>query len=217
MLAENIWLLLDSNNIAMEQQMPENLNWSPLVIGGSNYRTLKLMQASPSQWRYEPTGMHKAFPLIFIWSGAFMAIILLITIIGFFIGIALVVIGIIWRRRQKKVIIFDFDKKAFWKGDKKLDPNNVNTAMLDDLVPFKEITGIQLLAETVVTRTVSNNDSNFNNSPKVYDSYEMNLVLKNGSRVNVVDHGNFNIMKLEAEAIAKRIEVPVWDFSELKA
>ncbi len=201
----------------MEQQMPENLNWSPLVIGGSSYRTLKLMQASPSQWSYEPTGMHKAFPLIFIWSGAFMAIILLITIIGFFIGIALVVIGIIWRRRQKKVIIFDFDKKAFWKGDKKLDTNNVNTAMLDDLVPFKEITGIQLLAETVVTRTVSNNDSNFNNSPKVYDSYEMNLVLKNGSRVNVVDHGNFNIMKLEAEAIAKRIEVPVWDFSELKA
>ena len=44
-----------------------------------------------------------------------------------------------------------------------------------------------------------------------YYSYEMNLVLNDGKRLNVVDHGNQAKLREDAQTLATFLNVPVWD------
>ena len=44
-----------------------------------------------------------------------------------------------------------------------------------------------------------------------YYSYELNLVLKDGTRLNVVDHGGKSLLNANAETLAQFLNVPVWD------
>ncbi len=46
-----------------------------------------------------------------------------------------------------------------------------------------------------------------------YYSYEINLVLHNASRVNVIDHGNHQAVIEDAETLAQALGVPLWDGS----
>ena len=44
-----------------------------------------------------------------------------------------------------------------------------------------------------------------------YTGYELNLVLKDGRRINVMDHGDLPAMQDQAAAIAALIRKPIWD------
>jgi hypothetical protein len=46
-----------------------------------------------------------------------------------------------------------------------------------------------------------------------YLSYELNLVLKDGTRLNVVDHGNLRRLRKDSQALAEFLGVPVWDIT----
>jgi hypothetical protein len=41
-------------------------------------------------------------------------------------------------------------------------------------------------------------------------SYELNLVLKDGRRINVVDHGGADKIRTDAATLADFLGVPVW-------
>ncbi|MEA4862851.1 MAG: hypothetical protein VB042_06040 [Victivallaceae bacterium] len=41
--------------------------------------------------------------------------------------------------------------------------------------------------------------------------YELNLVLNDGSRLNLVDHFNFARMRADAETLSALLDVPIWD------
>ena len=47
-----------------------------------------------------------------------------------------------------------------------------------------------------------------------YYSYELNLVLRDGQRLNVVDHGDGRRLRRDAERLAQFLGVRVWDGSE---
>ncbi|RWX50781.1 hypothetical protein VU01_12641, partial [Candidatus Electrothrix marina] len=49
-----------------------------------------------------------------------------------------------------------------------------------------------------------------------YCSYEINLVLQDGSRINVVDHGKKNRIREDAHALAEFLGKPLWDASGMK-
>ena len=68
-------------------------------------------------------------------------------------------------------------------------------------VPFAEIHSIQLLDEEV-RRT----------SESMFWSYELNLVLSNGKRINLIDHGNQREIRWDAGDLSRMIDVPIWDF-----
>lgn len=193
--------------------MDKTINWSPLKQGGANFKTKKLVTENPNQWRYENTGWSKLFPMIFIWMGIFGTFMFLITVIFFFMAIVpliFLVIGIIWRKRSNRAIVFDFDVDAFWKGDKKFHPSTGDLSKVDDMVNLKDIYAIQILAETVESQRTHNNDGRFRNyGPEYYDSYEMNLVMNDSSRINVVDHASLNSIKREADMIAGKLGIPV--------
>jgi hypothetical protein len=44
-------------------------------------------------------------------------------------------------------------------------------------------------------------------------SYELNLVLKDGSRLNAIDHGNQQALRADSQTIATFINKPLWDAS----
>ncbi len=44
-----------------------------------------------------------------------------------------------------------------------------------------------------------------------YYSYELNLVLDDGSRINVVDHGNLAAIREDAGKLALFLAKPLWD------
>lgn len=201
--------------------MEPKINWQPLVDGGANFKTKALNTQNPGQWRYDNTSLNKLFAGFLIWFGAFGAFICLITIIFFFMAVvplAFMVIGIIWRRRMKQAIVFDFEAQAFWKGPKKFHPVNGNYDKVADFVKFEDIYAIQILAEVVksVKSSGSHNHRNSSFGSDYYDSYEMNLILKDSSRVNVVDHANLNAIKREAYMIAGSLKIPVLVAEELR-
>jgi hypothetical protein len=55
-----------------------------------------------------------------------------------------------------------------------------------------------------LTEYVSGNKSS-------YYSYELNLVLDDGSRINVVDHGNLERLRSDAQTLSQFLGKPVWD------
>ena len=44
-----------------------------------------------------------------------------------------------------------------------------------------------------------------------YHSYELNLILDNASRINVVDHGSLSKLREDANRLAQFLGVPIWD------
>jgi hypothetical protein len=69
---------------------------------------------------------------------------------------------------------------------------------------LSDIHAIQLLQEYVSTSSSSGSSSR-------YYSYELNLVLKDGNRLNVVDHGKLSLIRTDAEQLGQFLNVPVWD------
>jgi len=74
-------------------------------------------------------------------------------------------------------------------------------------ISLQDIYALQLLSEYVDScdRYFSNN----NTGP--YTSYEINLVLKSGDRVNVVDHGDGFQILADAQKLSQFLKVPVWN------
>ncbi len=44
-----------------------------------------------------------------------------------------------------------------------------------------------------------------------YYSYELNLILEDGKRINVVDHGNLGKIRDQAATLSEFLRKPVWD------
>ena len=47
-----------------------------------------------------------------------------------------------------------------------------------------------------------------------YKSYEMNLVLKDGERILVIDHGDQKQVESDAAMLAVFLNVPVWNYRD---
>lgn len=85
----------------------------------------------------------------------------------------------------------------YWKGHKKPDyiyrPEDEKDATM-----FSNIYAIQIIREYVKSDKSS------------YYSYELNLVLDDGRRLNVIDHGKKNEILEDARELGEFLDVPVW-------
>jgi len=95
-------------------------------------------------------------------------------------------------------IVFDRRRRFFWKGRKAPD-EVVEKSSLAHFAPLEDIHALQLIPE-------------YFRSPKgSFYSYELNLILNDGRRINVVDHGDQNKLREDAETLSGFLEKPVWD------
>jgi hypothetical protein len=104
-------------------------------------------------------------------------------------------LGIYWFSSTPRV--FDKDSGFYWKG--RTDPNLMINPEYQNCTKLSDIHAVQIISEWV-----SGNKSS-------YTSYEFNLILKDGKRINAVDHGNYNAVRRDAETIASFLNIPVWD------
>ena len=96
-------------------------------------------------------------------------------------------------------IVFNLERGYFHKGwmnkNVSLQLQTIEWCELDD------IHALQIISEYV---------SGDIDSPN-FKSYEINILKKDASRVNVVDHGGLQTLRSDTKILAEVLGVPVWD------
>lgn len=184
--------------------------WNSNSSSSSNFKTHKLVYKNPNRYEFKPTVASKVFSAIFMIVGIAVPVLFLNlpadsgeeapvwALVGF--GAIFFAVGAAMHYYQSKPIVFDKLEGFYWKGRQKPD----HTFGLEDSKNICRIRNIHAIQ--VLKKFVSGNKSS-------YHCYEINLVLKNGSRLHVVAHAGEKAMKDHAAELARFLGVPVWDAS----
>jgi hypothetical protein len=191
------------------------ISWSPARSGGANFRTHKLVIKEPFLAEFKTTIGHLIFGLIFALVGLGFALgfayfigssmdnvaeSLMFSAIPVIVGLSFTGAGVWLISSALSPIRFDKGTGDFRKGRKAKNAMvNLETNMSSGIVRLDDIHAIQLISERC-----SSSDSS-------YMSYELNLVLENGKRMNVVDHGGLSKIREDANRLGDFLGVPVWD------
>jgi hypothetical protein len=193
-----------------DDPVAQKTEWSPEKSGGTNFRTHRLERVGVTRMEFRLTLGAKLFCWLFISMGVgiplsivsqeirrpnteFVSILFVA-----FIGIVFAGVGFGMQHFMGKPRVFDKTSGRFWRGTQEPDLTRPQ-AEGDDFLALDQIYALQLLSEYV-----SGNKSS-------YHSYELNLVLDNGRRVNVIDHGSLRSLRDDARTLARFLNVPVWD------
>jgi hypothetical protein len=189
--------------------------WTPKANGGSNFTTHRMRKVHDQRMEFRATGGMRAFALLFLLVGlGVMAIAVPPIMRGeavfseeilfpLLFGAVFALVGglMIWFALTP--IIFDLGHGYYWRNRKRPD-RVIDPAKLKNCVPLARIHALQILSERV-------SSSNSKGRSSTYFSYELNLVLDDGSRLNVVDHGNIDHLRRDAGELAALLKKPVWD------
>ena len=189
----------------------DGTEWGPAKRGGSNFRTHKLVYFGGQRVEFKGSVGGIIFGLIFLLAGVGAIVgfsIFMSTsenlefempmIIPYIFGTIFMLVGFFIYRFMTAPIVFDKDQGFFWKGRK--NPREVfNIDSIKVHAELEQIHAIQILSEYCHT------------DKSHYYSYELNLILKDSSRINVIDHGNLNKLREDANILAEFLGVPVWD------
>ena len=206
----------------------QKVSWRPLRRGGTSWRTHKVEQQD-EVLTVVPTRGEK-FVGWAIMLAAFVTLSFIMphlfsigkTAGAIFALIAAPLFGLMGFAMVKsvKTITFDLFKGVYYQG-KQYDPIEAELAK-PKKKPFfriteygddtsiqeqahgrlRDIEALQVIAETIRNRSKSRTRS--------FTSYELNLVLHDGKRLNVMDHGNREKFDQDTEQISQFLNLPVW-------
>lgn len=80
------------------------------------------------------------------------------------------------------------------------------------IIPLNEIHALQIINEQV--EYTSNEEDEDGYTSVNFKSYELNLILKDSSRINILDHNNLDEIRNNAEIIANKLWVKVYDITQ---
>ena len=196
---------------SLNDSFAEKVDWTPMLQGGANYQTFKMVEVSPQRIEFQLTGSDKIFTALCFLVGVGCCGgggYLLMTGEAFSIkaalliplGLLFIVGGVVQITENSKTPMFDQQRGLFWKGT--APETDQQSEQRQDCAPLNQIHAIQIVKEAIgQTKTK-------------YSSYELNLVLKDGSRVNVIDHGDRNAIRTDSTRLGEILGVPIWDSSE---
>lgn len=185
--------------------------WSPLYGGGSNFQTKKIKIISDQRIQFVPTTGMILFGGIFLIMGICAATLFPLLSMdqmqGFELYIPVIVGGLFTSigggliYTSTMPVVFDKSQGYFWKSRK--EPRELYNLQQEgkNHIPLRDIYAIQVIPERISSKNGS------------YYSYEMNLILKDASRVNVIDYGNLSKIRHSAETVSTFLDVPVWDIT----
>ena len=183
-------------------------SWEPLKKGGASFGTHKLVEVSERRLEFMPAVFAVIFYLIFTVLGfsllgfglynEFQTSFEVDNIMLLIVGPIFFVVGIILGYSGTKPIVFDREFGFYWKGRKR--PNrDLEYSHPELFTALNDIHALQILSEYIKGNKSS------------YHSYELNLVFRDGSRENVIDHGNLDRIREDARKVSQFISRPVWD------
>ena len=182
------------------------VSWSPAKGGGASFKTHSLIKAEYYRIEFIASLGAKIFYGLFFGIG-------LAVMIGVSIGMAdegikvlfpivfggiFTTVGGLLYYFGTAPIVFDRQIGYYWKGRVKPTPYSSENPE-KNCTQLGQIHALQLISEYVRSDKSS------------YYSYELNLVLKDGSRLNVVDHGKAEQLIEDAHVLADFLRVPLWN------
>lgn len=101
--------------------------------------------------------------------------------------------------------IFDFQNWYFYdtRLTKKLFELVEQEKYKDKIIPIREIQALQIVSERVHGKNTS------------YTSYELNMILKDSGRINIIDHWNLEEIRKNADELANKLWVKVYDLTKI--
>jgi hypothetical protein len=201
---------------AFNDDLANRVSWSPVKRGGANFRTHKLVIEEPFVAKFKTTVGHLLFGLIFMIIGigvtGWMAYAIYGDVkfdgFGSLVRLAMPLMfggifalgGIFTIFSALSPIRFDKQTGDFRKGRraaKSIGPHEMEAS--SGYAKLNSIHALQLIKEYCRKKDSS------------YYSYELNLVLESGQRINVVDHGSLNRIREDAQTLGQFLGIPVWD------
>lgn len=205
-----------SNRQAREDESPINVNnyaadplaektsWTPLRGGGSNFATNTLKEYPGGDIVLKRSGIFKIFATSFIFIALVWGIGLEIfgayylgelqsigEILPFLRTLDLTTV-LVFTLTGLGILLFIGQSTTFSAARQTVKTRGRK-------IPFNSIKAIQILAELVVSKDSGS-----------FHSYEMNLVFEDGSRENIMDHGDINRIIRDSRRIADLIGIPLW-------
>ncbi len=189
----------------------ERTSWMPAKRGGASFRTRRLVHVTSARIEFRASmgailffglfllgglGFAVGFSVFHFSQGAFL--VRVDTVLPPLFGIVFAVVGGCLLYLGTGPIVFDKTKGFFWKG-RRTPGEMLDSNSLKHFVGLEEIHALQLVSEHCQGQKSS------------YYSYELNLILKDGKRINVVDHGNRRKLREDAETLSQFLDRPLWD------
>ncbi len=186
-----------------QSNIESNIDWEPLKSGGANFKTHKLVEVSSQRMEYKASVGNIIFGSIFLLAGIGISSIIFFQVFSIWLllfGLVFAAVGVFILKSALNPIVFDKSEGFFWKGKKTpsmiADINELKVA-----AKLEDIYGLQVIKEYVKSSNKGRDTS--------YYSYEINLILNSGERLNVVDYGNANAILEDASKISKFLKKPV--------
>lgn len=189
-----------------DNSIKNNVEITPLKPGGSNFKTHAIVESSSSQLRYRPSVGGALFGFLF--SGVGLGFVIynisfadglmdspsLFNLFSLVFGLIFSLIGGYILYHLFKPRVFDKQSGYYYKGYN-FKPNERE---LEHQFKLNTIVAVQIIGETI------------RDSDGSYGSYELNLVLQDGTRRNVVDHGSLKAIIDDAHIVSAFLNVPIW-------
>jgi hypothetical protein len=119
-----------------------------------------------------------------------------VILIGFTLGLGFNIFKVI---QALTPVVFDKPSGYFWKGwQKPWNGKMGNKARLRDIVALQ-----------IIHKTVSAERGTMT-------MFELNILLKNNERLNVIDQANFKVLSEDAQQLSRFLGVPLWNAVKLK-
>lgn len=193
----------------LTETLKTNIELTPLKHGGSSFRTHILIRVSENIYSYKPSYGTAIFCWIFVSIGLGLLffgvreVIAGINALKFpvflLVGIGLIFtsVGAYMFYSFYKPIVFDKSKNIYSKGYETEKPSE-NVLKSSQKIKLSEIVALQIIGERI------KGDKN------TFNSFELNMVLKNGKRKNIIDHGNLKSIINDAQLLSEFLDLPIW-------
>ena len=185
--------------------------WTPAKRGGANFRTRRLVMVTPHRIEFRASIVAKIFFGSLLLGGIGVAVGVSAfyfstgtfsfstdTLLPLLVGIAFAAVGGCFLYFGTAPVAFDKSRGFFLKGRKARD-GTFDSNSSKHFATLEEIHALQLISEYC------------RGSKRSYYSYELNLVLRDGKRINVMDHGDRDKLREDAETLSRFLERPIWD------
>lgn len=184
--------------------------WGPAKQGGASFGTHRLVSVHPRRLEFRPAPGAVVFYAVFlvVGVGALIGSVVAVRLsdsdgiqsylLPLLVGSIFTVAGGLMMYFGTAPVVFDQSRGEYWKG--RVPPHEATRR--DDVRHYAKLDDIHAL------QIVSEHCRGKNTS---YYSYELNLVLKDGERMNVVDHGNQGQLAADARTLSDFLERPLWD------
>jgi hypothetical protein len=167
-------------------------SWEPLVRGGANFRTNRIVRVGERQLEIRKSFGAYVFGGLFVVVGAVPIVYGVTTVMHGMTGFGLLTIAF-------GAVFSAVGLSTAWPTTLRIDGARRCVQLKNEELAFGAISGLQILEEVVK----GNKDR--------YTSFELNVVMRDGSRRNLMDHGDLSGLRADAATIRECLGCPLWD------